>query len=351
MRAVSFLSVYAGAADISGLDLADMSAEQLSSLVRKINRRLRKGWKFDRFPEINPVERRLYRPEYNSATAYPAPTTTAPSEVFFTPAGKYYQALRATTGNAPANLVAGVYVVDAAFWAESASGYSGNDWVTLTVYAVGDVVRNPADGNYYACHTAHTAGASFSSADFGLLTPFAPYVSRDQAGETPIGEVLRLYARDPGVYRGTAGVIRHTVQQRGIVPLGCCPMPAVWVQFRLRVPVFTNVEWAAATNYAINDVRYSPAAENCYRALNAIVGNPSNPRPEDDAANWKLIEFPEVLADFTMRAAGSDLLKADGQTEKAAREQAQAYAELDSERDVENEGQGISPDSVQVEGY
>lgn len=347
MRTVTFLSVYAGAADIAGLDLADMSTAALASLVRKINRRVLKAWKYDRFPELCPIERRLYRDEYNNGTAYVAPTATAPVEVFFTAAGKYYQALKATTGNPPATLTSGAYVVDSAHWAESAASYSGNDWATGVAYVVSTVVRNPADGRYYSCHTAHTSGASFDSTKFGILTPFAPYISLDQTSQTPIGEVIRLTRNDPRVTPQTPGVVPHTVRVEGIIPIAFNPPVAVWLEFRRRVPVFTNVVWSAVTAYVVDDLVYLAATGECYQAIQA--GTNQNPSVAS-SAYWRKIDFPQVLTNFVTRAAGSDVLRSDGQTQKADAEQGQAYAELTDDRTIEVDSQ-VQSQSVGVETY
>lgn len=346
MRTVTFLSVYAGAADIAGLDLADLSAEQLASIVRKINRRVVKGWKYDRFPELCPTERRLYRAEYASGTAYSAPTATAAVEVAFTAAQQYYQALRATTGNAPATLVSGAYVVNAAYWAECASSYSGNDWASGQNYAVGTYVRNPADGRYYACHTAHTSGGSFDASQFGILTPFMAYVSRDQTGMTPIGEVIRITQNDPEVVPTTPSVIPHAIRVQGIVPFAAVVPFAIYVEFRRRVPVFTSIAWNSGTAYVAGDLVYYATTGECYEALQGGT----NQNPATQTAYWRKVDFPLVLANFVTRAAGSDILRSDGQTQKADAEQAAAYAEFNDDRTAEIDGQGIS-DSVQVQTY
>lgn len=346
MRTVTFYSVLAGAADLAGLDVTDLVQAQLDSLVRKINRRVRKAAGYDRWPELVPTERRLYRDEYAAATAYAAPTLTTASEVFYTAAGKYYQALRAATGQVPSTLVGSDYVVNSAYWAESAAGYTGNDWAALTVYAAGAVVRNPVDGRYYACFTAHTSIAgTIDTTKFGVLTPFAPYIGLDQAGQTPIGEVVAIYASDPDVNVSNPGKLRHTVRARGVVPLDSAPA-IVWVRFRIRVPVFTATPWSGATAYVAGNLVFVAATEECYRALQAGT----NQAPASSPSYWVKVDFPQVLADFTMRAAAADVMRADGQTEKADREQAQAFNELDDGRTIEIEGQGIS-DSVAAETY
>lgn len=351
MRTVPFQTVLAGAHDVAGLELSDRSAEQLASAVRKLNRRVAKVWGFDRWADLCPTELRYYRAEYAAGTAYAAPTVTAAVEVFFQAAQKYYQSLRATTGNAPATLSGGDYVVNAAYWAECQTGYSGNDWAAAVVYAMGVQVRNPADGRYYACHTAHTsAGAALDATKFGVLTPFAAYVALDQPGKTAIGEVVRITAADPDVQPQNPGVIRHTLRRQGIVPLLTAPPVRVWVQFRLRKPIFTSAAWSGATAYAAGAVVYVANADGasgeCYTALQAST----NQSPLTQAAYWSKLEFPEILQNFAIRAVGADLLRADGQNEKATIEEGQAYRELSDDRDVEVDGQGIS-ETTQVQTY
>lgn len=346
MRTVTFLSVYAGAADVAGLDLADMSTEQLASLVRKINRRVKKAMSFERWPELCPTELRYYRNVYSIATAYAAPTATSATEVFFIAAGKYYQALRASTGEVPATLNGTTYEVNADYWAECAGSYSGSDWADATAYAVGDFVRNADDGRFYACHTAHTSSGSFDATKFGVLTPFEPYVGLDQTGKTPIGEVLRITRNNPAVTPDKPGVIAHTVSASGIVPFDSAPPVAVWVNFRRRVPVFTNEVWSAVTAYAADQLVYVPATGECYKALQATTNN----APASSPTYWEKVDFPLVISDFVTRAAGSDVLRSDGNPVKADREQAQAYNELNEERDTQLEGQGIS-ESTEVQTY
>jgi hypothetical protein len=351
MRTVPFQTVLAGAHDGAGLELADRSAAQLASAVRKLNRRVAKAWGYDRFADLCRTEPRLYRAEYAAGTAYAAPTITAAREVFFSAAQKYYQALRASTGNAPAALTVGIYVVNSAYWAECAIGYSGDDWATALAYAVATVVRNPADGRYYACHTAHTsAGAVLDTTKFGVLTPFAAYVALDQAGQTAIGEVIRITAADPDVQPINPGVIRHTLRRQGIVPLATTPPARVWVQFRLRVPIFTSLAWNNATVYAVGAVAYLANADGASGECYTAVQGSTNQNPLANTAYWSKLEFPAPLQNFVIRATASDLLRADGQNEKANAEQGQAYAELSDDRDVEVDGQGIS-ETTEVQTY
>lgn len=350
MRTTPFKTVLEDTCDIAGLDFADLVESQRADVLRKILRFTKKAWSWDRWFELCPTERRLYRAEFDVATAYAAPTAAAATEVFYTPAGKYYQALKLTiAGQLPATLVSGSYVVNGAYWAESSTSYSGADWLTGAAYVVGTVVRNPADGRYYDCHTAHTAGGSFDATKFGILTPFAAYVAVDQPGMTLIGEVICLSANDPDVNTAAPNYIKHRMSARGIVPLGTAPV-AVWVKFRIRMPLYTFREWDSTESYSAGDIILSDSAGDCYKARLDVAGDAANDDPEDDAANWELVEFPQVLENFVKRAAAAALLKSDGQDDKAKAEETAAYAELSDDRLVQQDAQTPSG-RVQAETY
>ncbi len=349
MRTVTLKSVLEGACEVAGLEWQDLGEDMRESVLRKVQRRTKQSWAWDTWPELCPVEYRIYRDQYDSGTAYLAPTLSLATEVFYLPAQKYYPALRDTTGNAPATLSGTEYVVNAAYWAECSDEPTGDDWLTGTVYAVGDTARNPDDNRYYACHTAHTAGGSFDATKFGVLTPFAAYIGLDQTGRTPIGEVIALYANDPDVNPTRPGLIRHRLSARGIVPLGCFPV-AVYVHFRLRVPAFTSEEWDGAGAYVIGDRVYSQKYGDCYLAIGDVAASSSNQEPELVVAKWTKQEFPQVLERFVSRAAGADILRADGQNDKANAEQGSAFAELGEERDIQVDGQTPAP-RIQVRTY
>ncbi len=349
MRTVTLESVLQGAATNAGLDYDDLNEAEKQSLMRKLNRRVSKAWMWERWSELCPTERRLYRDEFDIADAYVAPTLTSATEIFYTPAGKYYQALRASTGNLPATLTGADYVVNSAYFAECASSYSGNDWANAVAYTVPTVIRNPTDGRYYSCHTAHTSSGSFDSTKFGVLTPFAAYVGLDQDGQTPIGEVIAIYANDPDVMPNNPGLLRHRMSARGIVPLGCPPV-AVWVNFRLRVPIYTVEEWDGTGSYVVGNKVYSDSAGDCYQAKADVPASSSNQEPEAVVASWTKLDFPLVLSNFVIRATASDILRADGQNDKADAEQSQAFLELSNDRDIQQDGTTPTP-TVQVQTY
>lgn len=345
MRTVTFKSILRGVVMALGYDPdKTLDAAMANQVTEFVNNRLETGWKYAWWSEWTYTEQRQYRANYSSATAYAAPTLTAAVEVFFQASGKYYQALQATTGNAPATLTGGQYVENSAYFAECSNTYSGNDWATGTVFAVGDKARNPEDGRYYQCHTAHTAGGSFDATKFGVLTPFDPYIALNQTGLTAIAEVKQLSRRDPRVFPNNPYIVGKCFSMNGIQVTDRTIPNIVWVQFRPPSPKFAFVVWSATAAYVAGDIVYVSATGECYLAL--LSGTNQNPTTE--ATYWLKIDFPSVLANYVKRSALADCLRMSKQTSRANSEQAAALDELDEAATRDQESQGIYPTAEAV---
>lgn len=87
------------------------------------------------------------------ATQYTGTTAFVAQEFCYFPGTqKYYQALGATTGNAPALYVNGGWTTNTAFWADAKARMDAPDFVVGqndTGLLIGAQVRNPLDGLYY----------------------------------------------------------------------------------------------------------------------------------------------------------------------------------------------------------
>lgn len=347
MRTVTYQSVLNGIAMSLGLDPnRDLNSTQAAKLTEYLNQRLPEGWRWDFWPEWTVVEQRVYREAYDATR-----NVVATDERYFTAAQNYYQALRAQTpaAQAPATLTGTVYVENSAWWAVSAQSYSGNDWATGATYSVGTQVRDPSSGRFYQCYTAHTSGASFDLTKFGILTPFDPYVGYDQtqAGValTPIDEVKGVYRRNPRVFPKNPGAVPWQPSNNGIqvtrggVSSTSPSTPAlVWVEFRLRPPVFTSTGYVASKIYAAGDLVYystnAGGTGECYLALQAGTGNLPTV-----SAFWSKVNFPMVLGSWVKRAAFADGLKDQKQTDRAVEELEEAKEELAEACDRALQGQ------------
>jgi hypothetical protein len=275
-----------------------------------------KFWESYFWPEWTIAEPRQFRASWASATTYGAPTSTAAVEVYHVRSGHYYQSLRAgNIGHEPEDTAG---AANAAWWAQCAGAYSGNDWAASIAYAVGTIVRNPADNRYYQCVIAHTSSASFDATKFGILTPFRRSIDYEQSWEaTPVGEVKAIWDKDPQIYFGTACEIGKKLAD-AIYVAG--DQSVVWVEFRLRPPTWSGDPWDSATTYGLGDQVYDDASGDYYASLAA--GNIDH--AVSDAAYWSRIEMPYVLRDCVAQAVLSALLRVDEEFERANEELALA---------------------------
>ena len=353
MRTITFQSVLYGVVRALGYDPArDLTAARAGTLCEYINQRVIEGWKFDFFPEWTVTEQRLYRAVYASATAY-----TATTEVYFYPTTQYYQALQASTGQAPALLQAdGVtYYENGAYWALSAATYSASPWQPGIAYGVNSAsnqlpyqVQNPNDGLCYQCIAAHTSGSSFDATKWGVLTPLDKYVGYDQTGLTAIGEVKLAARRNPKVRTNNPGYLDFVPSDNGVQFDWRAPN-VVWLQFRRRPPVFTTTLYSSGTAYAAGVTVYDAnGTGDCWTTTATTTAGQS---PTSTPAKWSKVQFPAILGNFVKRAALSDALRDQKQTDRAAEELTEAYAELQDVQDRELAGQGqFDTASAQVYG-
>lgn len=341
MRTVTFQSVLNGVAQLLGMvPTRDLNPARASSLTEYINQRVSEGWKWEFFPEWTVVEQRFYRATYD-ATA----NVVAGDERYHIASANYYQALRAQTpaAQAPATLTGGIYVENSAYWAVCAQVYEGNDWATGTAYTVGQKVRNPSDGIFYQCHTAHNSGANFDATKFGRLTAFNKYVAYEQTGLTPIDEVKGVYRRNPRVFTNNPGAIAFQPSNDGVQVDFRAP-GTVFLEFRLRPPEFSATAWSATQAYVIGNRVYRNTTGESYLALQDGTGQD----PATQAFYWQKINFPAVLASFVKRAALSDALKDQKQDDRSALELGQAMNELADATDRALDAQGQYPSATVV---
>lgn len=337
MRTVTFKSVLEAVARRAGVDPALWDDVTQANVAEFINSWAKKAWEWDFWPEWSPIEQRAYRDAYVSTTAYPAPTATAAVEVWSPAAQQYAQALQVSTGQTPFIDSNGSWLANAPYWALSNVTYSGSDWAPGTAYSAGGgvvagtVVRNPLDNRWYQTITDHTSGSTFDPTKFGILTTFERYVSLDQANQTPIGEVSQVSKCNPRTSPRYPGVVSFLINNKGILPAPNVG-PQVWISFRLRPPVFTTIVYDNTKTYASGDPVYQPGTTGeCYVSLTAAnTGNV----PETNAAKWQKQDMPAVIEEYVKWAAYSDLLRSDGQSNKADGALETAQEKLTEETDV-----------------
>lgn len=270
-----------------------MDTDDAGLATRLINTRLRGAWEFFFWPELMPVEQRQFRPNWTSVLA-----VTAGTQLYYVPAKKYYQALQASTNQPPGTVTNGSCVLNAAYWAECAPNYCGNDWQPNTVYNLGDIRRNPADNLFYQCFVPHTSGAALDATKFGALIPFVRSLAYSQPGLTPFGEIKKIYARDPEIYPDPPQ-IKFNRKQNYLVVWGW--EPVVWVEYRLKPNQFTLMPWDDSGNVP-GDLRYYDATGECYLALNTTTNVPTN------TTDWVKVDFPYRFAEYVAQSVYAALV-------------------------------------------
>jgi hypothetical protein len=351
MRTVTYQSIldriasYLG--ESAGLDTDDAALAQV-----KLALFVRLGWEYYWWPELMAIERRTFRPGWNSGTAYNAPTATEPVEVFFPTVGvgpfqndngEYYQALQASTGQVPATLVSGAYVENGAYWARSESCHSADAWQAGAAYGVNNdgsglpyQVLNPADGRYYQCLAAHTSGGSFDATKWGILTPFIRSLDYEQAGETPLGEVRFIWDRNPETDGRTAKDLRKRLRSDHVQVLGLANV--VWVEFRLRPRIYAGPIRSDSAAYADGQEVFDVATGDFWMANQTVNAGES---PASTPAKWGRVEFPYFLAEYAAQSAYAALTdREQEQPENFAVEDGAGWPLLAAELDKVERQQG-----------
>lgn len=332
MRTCDYSTVLWGSAALAGLGRADVGTGELALFRTFHDRRLQAAWEAHRWPDICRTEERTFRQGWSGATTY-----AAGAEVYDAPTGNYFQSLQAgNVGNAPT--IAGAE--NSAWWAACATGYAALNWLTGSAYAVGNQVRNPSDGRYYQCISAHTAGGSFDGTKFGVLTNFDRYIGFTQSWEAnAIGEFFLdgITDRNPKVTTKLQAIpfwISENGAQVGGLPSSCSTRGKVWVQFRLRRPLLTGEAWDSTASYgAGSQVYYLNAAgtvANFYTAATQTINGDS---PETAAASWAVVEVPYIFRGYLLEGGYADWLTADGQEDKATKHEGLALGYLELEVD------------------
>lgn len=278
---------------------SELNNDDAEAISVYLDTRLKLIWEFYPWPDLVRVEKRYYRALYAAATTY-----EAGAEVYYPTEEKYYQALRATTGNAP---------TATAYWAEAKQTYSPSDWVTGTAYIVGDTVEYPPDGLYYACHTAHTAGATLGN-NWGQLVEFDKYVAWAQSGENAITDVLDVWNTNPRT-DNRAKQQNFYQSENGVQVINGPNI--VHIEYRQLVPNLLHSTWVVGGVYKTADVVRYPASGadfDLYKASADSTGNATDPDenyPTFAAAPWTLIQIPRDFRSFLGHGAAADLLLVD----------------------------------------
>lgn len=288
----------------------DPDEDERNALVVLINQVTQDYWLRAWWPEIMHVERRAYRAVWASATAY-----AAGDEVFHRPSQAYYIALRASTGEEPAE---SNDVENSAYWGRLSGTYSNDEWDSTADYEAGDRVYYPPTGLYYQCHSDTTAQQAPTDTDYwGALAIFVKDIDPDQTGQTAIGMVEGVYGADPRL-DPNARAIAYYETQGGIIVTGDHPEP--WLHFKEPTPEYTGTDWSATATYAAADQMYFSDGDY-YQCLSATSAGES---PTTHPTKWQRLDYPTWLRGPVAQYVYGEMLKAGGNRQTGNLEQAAA---------------------------
>lgn len=245
MRTIPYSQISAGVCDLVGWDPDNLDSRQFSAIRRAVSQALGDLWDKYWWADLLRVSERTFRPPYSAATTY-----AAGEFVWFGGPRGYYQALQATTGNAPATLSGTTWTENSQYWAEAQTQPSGNStFSAATAYVVGDLVTWLEDNEVYQCITAGTGNLPSTSA-WAQIVPFDAYVDLLETGVTPLGRVRAVWDRNPRVYAG-ARKLEWAKSHRGIEVF--TESVTVWVEGLLRPHWFTGDNYDSAAAYTAAD--------------------------------------------------------------------------------------------------
>lgn len=211
------------------------------------------------------------------------------------------------------------------YWAESLSGYSGDEWLSTETNTLGDVRYWPGTDRYYIYYNStDSAGNQPTNTTYWrVLTDFDRYVAWAQTGQTDLNgaSILEVWSLNP---RTTArgGEVPYELSSNGIQVLR--GLPYAWVEYRQKPPQLKGDAFSAATTYASGNQAYyvSTTAEgNFYDANQATTAGDT---PESAPTKWDVVSIPYIFERYLVQYGYGQWLRHDGQDDKAAIEERKA---------------------------
>lgn len=204
-------------------------------------------------------------------------------------------------------------------------------------YAAGTTYALAAEvyygGNYYtslqAGNTGHTPGITASVLWWVLTTSLDRYVGWEQTGATKIGTPKDAWQRNPRVSR-YPGPVPFTLSENGVQFTDLAPV-SIYLEFRIRPPKFTRVDWSGAITYAAGALVYYDTTGECYTS---VAGSNTNHAPTD-TTYWTKVDLPAFLEDYIPLRVKVDTLQDDGQEDKKNTALDNANQELDRQLRVQ----------------
>lgn len=326
---VPYSLILRGACVNAGFSYDNLDTKSKAVLQQGISNALLQATNAADWPETRRNERRRLRLPWLVGTTY-----AAAAEVLHVRTGKYVQALRASTGEEPYD---SSNVLNTAYWAESKTSYSADDWTSSTTLAtVGTILRYPVDDRYYALHTAASTGTlPTDTTKFGILTDFDPYIAYTQSGQTVINTCYRVTDRDPNKTT-QARNLYFRPSRNGIQIIDATLPTAVWLEFRAGATPLTGALYSASATYTSGGQVYFESTANGVTAGDFYTANTTataGESPSSAPTKWDVVSLPGRFELFLQHAGAAFWLLSQGEARagEAAREVALANAALAAE--------------------
>lgn len=293
---VKYEDVLRSAVHLAGITLSQLDSDDSVRWREWIEEELEEQWMMEKWPEFSVIEKRYFRDIYDNTKAY-----SAGDEVYYPKEEKYYQALRASTGNLP---------TDEAYWAVSQETYDAAEYDNTKAYAVGDQAWYPDTDKFYGCHTASTGNVPTDTNFWGELTVFLRQVIWEQTGKTAISQVLGAWKSDPRVTTSAEAVAFDEIST-GVVILK--NVTKVWLEIQTLPPSLFGDNYDATVAYSAGDQVYHAGD-----FWDASASTTAGENPTNTPSKWTKVKIPKVLRQPVAHAAYMRFLEMDGQHEKAA---------------------------------
>jgi hypothetical protein len=293
--------LHEAASEVTALDPDNLDAGEFRALRRSAKRRLEIAWEFHYWPVLTRTEQRFFQPDYNAGTAY-----AAGNIAYYPPTQKYYQALQAVTGTAPADALGNV---QSTYWAEAETSYSADTFSLTGTYVQTNRVQY-GDQIYQLFVAGPVTGALPTDAtQWALLTPFDKYVPYEQTGRTALGLVTAAWSANPKTTtRGNE--LNWTLSENGVQIL--TPINFAWLEYRIRCPKLAGDIYDATASYALGAPIYFSSAATPGNFYTAVTNNLPSFSPDTSPGTWGIVQLPRIFHKYLVHGVAADWLRGPG---------------------------------------
>lgn len=307
METTDFQDILSEAAsEVTALDPDNLSTAEFRAIRRAAKKRLENAWEYHFWPDLDRMEQRFYRPDWNAATQY-EPT----NEVYYPPTQRYYQALQPSLNIPPAayspNIPGGT--TNLTYWANSERYYAGSTFDPTAEYIQGAIVTY-ADNAYQLFALGPVIGdLPTDTGNWGLLTRFDQYILYEQPNEIPFTVVNGAWNVNPRT--STRGrELNWFLSNNGLQISSAIHF--AWVDYRIRCPKLSGDLYSATTAYASGAQIYYTSADlpgNFYNANNTTTAGQS---PDSTPSAWAIVEIPRIFHKYMVHAVAADWIRGPG---------------------------------------